>query len=146
MSTAFDEGGGVLLSAADCLLLDRSLRELLAAVTARNGATPRELEAIVADVHRVARRVRARTSSAQITESRGHVDAADSPGLPSSPASDEWLTTQEAAKVLGMSDRQVRRLVGAGVLYGTRRAGRGAWLISAGSTAAMLAARMEGAA
>lgn len=138
--------GGVLLSGVDCLLLDRPLRELLAEVTVRNGAAPRELEAIVADVHRVARHVRARTSSAQLTGSRGHADTVDSPDLPSSPPSDEWLTSQEAAEVLGVSDRQVRRLVGAGVLHGTRRAGRGAWVISADSTAAMLAARIEGAA
>ncbi|WP_329249505.1 helix-turn-helix domain-containing protein [Actinoallomurus sp. NBC_01490] len=146
MSTALDEGGGVVLSALDCLMLDRPLRELLAAATVRNGAPPRELEAIVTDVHRVARRVRTRTPSAQPTEARGHADAADSPGLPSSLASDEWLTSQEAAEVLKVSDRQVRRLVGAGVLHGTRRAGRGAWLISADSTAAMLAARTEGVA
>lgn len=146
MSAAVDEGGGVFLSAADCLALDLPLRELLAATTARNGAAPRQLETIVTDVHRVARRVRSRTSSPPVTGPRGHADAAGVPGPASSAVSDEWLTTQEAADVLAVSVRQVRRLVGAGVLYGTRRAGRGAWLISAGSTAAMRAARMEGAA
>jgi len=71
------------------------------------------------------------SASAPASESLPQVDA-----LASEPTQSRWLTTREAANLIGITDRAVRQAAQEGRLTGQRCDGRGAWLIAEESATA----------
>lgn len=141
MATEIGEPG-VFLTGRDCALVDRALREGLAVLAVRDGASPAGVEQVTAAILAAATEFRFRQQQQRRSApGSGTARARQAPTARAS-AGNGWMSITEAAEGLDVSESYVRRLARQKRLT-ARRDGRGAWLVDASSVAAWAADRRE---
>lgn len=131
---------GVHLSARDCALLDGVLVRALRDMQLRDGGAPSALLEVAAPIHRAAVEFRENT----LVEAGSGTGEDGIGSVEGSSVSSERLSVQEAARLTGLSESYLRRLLRGGGLKGTRSGGRGgAWLLDGGSLAVLVADRRD---
>jgi hypothetical protein len=128
---------GVLLSERDCALLDGVLVRALRDLHMRDGAAPRDLVDVVADIHQVAREFRASV----LTETGSGTAFDGSGSVGGSSEVTERLSVQEAARLTGLSTSYLRRAARRGDVQASRSGPRGEWVLDGGAVAAWTADR-----
>jgi hypothetical protein len=131
------DGHALVLTADDCVLIAKPLRDALRERTRRNGAPPTITTVeLVDEISRIA--------AARIRRSAlysGDLSASNAAVEPPSPASvQERLTTAEAARLTRLSEGHVRHLCRQGTVT-AERSPRGGWLVDTGSLVAWREAR-----
>lgn len=128
---------GVLLTAADCARLDALLMRALREAQLRDGAIPRSLLDVAADIHHLAGEYRA---SVLVGHGSGTA-LAEIGSAGGSSAVMERLTVQQAARLTGTSESYLRRLARRGDVQASRTGRRGEWQLDGGTLAAWAAGR-----
>jgi excisionase family DNA binding protein len=134
-------GPGVLLTAEDCVTVDRQLLEAIRlGWNARGRTPPHALLALADQINRCAAQFRA---SVQVEAGHGTVDPRTGRRVPVSDDKPVWLTTAEAAGIAGVSARYVRELARKGDVEATRSGQGGAWVVDAASLQVWMTHRTE---
>jgi hypothetical protein len=131
---------GVLLTERECALLDNALMRTLRDIHMRDGGVPRELVEAAADIHQTAKEFRASVLVEPSSEPCSGTVFDGSGSVGGSSEVTERLTTQEAARLSGLSDRYWRRLAHEGAVQ-ARLGSKGEWILDGGAVAAWLADR-----
>lgn len=131
---------GVLVTERECAILDAFMMRGLRDLHMRDGGVPHELAEAVADIHQAAKEFRASVlSEPSVEPSSGTVfDGSGSVGGSSEVT--ERLTTQEAARLTGLSDSYWRRLAREGAVQ-AQSGSKGQWILDGGAVAAWMADR-----
>ncbi|MDF3290742.1 hypothetical protein [Streptomyces silvisoli] len=110
----FGDGGPlVVLTAADCALINRVVLDELARQSRRNGATPARLREIASEVDSAARRFQnSRRSASQVKRLRGTSEPEGAAGLST------VNVAQAAAMLGGISESRVRQMLRSRQLQG----------------------------
>ncbi|HMH76886.1 MAG TPA: helix-turn-helix domain-containing protein [Candidatus Udaeobacter sp.] len=128
----------VVLSAEDCARVDGFLARGLTAAKSRDTTVPASAVAIAADIHWAADQFRASALIKAGCATPGPDVGKELPAW----ASEERLTTAQAARIAGCSPTYLRRVIHRGELHGTRGRG-GGYLVTPAALAAWVVGRQD---
>lgn len=139
------DGPGLFLSDADCVLLDRALRDALKFAWLGRRAIPPHALVVLADlVHSAAEEYRPREDRTRpLTSRTGPVSTPIASTSATSEPEEVLLTTTEAARYLGVTESYVRKLARKSALRAEQGAGDTGWRFRRNELAAWNAHRKE---
>lgn len=138
------DGPGLFLESADCVLLDKALRDALKfGWLGRRAIPPSALIRLADTVHAVATQYQPQDRSRPVTSMTGPVSTPKARTSTDSEATEARMTTSEAAQFLGITEGHCRKLARRSAIPAEQGVGAAGWRYLRNELAAWKACREE---